>query len=322
MKIAIFHPKSKPMPPQDYSPVESVIWETSKHLKRLRHKVRLLEFDLTSDIPDLIGDRHYDFCHIHYDKMFMMVPVLHIRYPHMKIGMSSHYSYLADPEKRKENNRENYFNWLLRNQVVYHFPVSQKDRDFYHSEGIPSYRLNRLNLGVPGDLIKFEKECEKPLETICLGKITQDRFQFMLQMIPSVSIAGPLEDNVGINPESYLGTWSRDQVYSDLTKYGNFVFISFNETKTPTVIKEALCAGLGVVTTEECAVDLDVTQPFIDIIPKDKINNMGYLKATIMENRMLSLTMRNYIRDYGMKEFAWSSLIKDYEQSIKDIVKQ
>ncbi len=323
MKIAIFHPKSKPMPPTGYSPVETVIWETHKHLTRLRHKVKLLEFDLTSDIPDLIGERHYDFCHIHYDKMFMMVPVLHNRYPHMKIGMSSHYSHIQDNWMRKVDNRVNYYNWMIRNKDVFHFPVSEQDRKFYLQEGILPHRINRLKLGVPADEINFTKVPSLATKTICLGKITQERGQFLVQNLPSVEVVGPIQDGIGFEKNNtYLGSWSQKDVFKNLTNFGSMILLSTKESKTPTVIKEALCAGLGIVTTESCAVDLDTSQPFVDIIPDNMIYNKNYVKKVILENRMMSIPMRHHIRDYGMKEFAWSSLIKDYEQSIKDIVKQ
>ena len=323
MKIAIFHPKTKPMPPTGYSPVESVIWETAKHLKRLRHKVTLLEFDLTSDIVDLLENRNYDFCHIHYDKMFMMVPVLTARYPYMKIGMSSHYSHIQSSQWRRIDRRESYYNWMIRNKDVFHFPVSEQDKRFYLQEGILPHRINRLKLGVAADDINFTKVPSLATKTICLGKITQERGQFLVQNLPSVEVVGPVQDDVGFEKNSsYLGCWSQKDVFKNLTNYGSMILLSTKESKTPTVIKEALCAGLGIVTTESCAQELDVSQPFIDIIPDNMIYNKGYVKKVILENRMMSIPMRHHIRDYGMKEFAWSSLIKDYEQSIKDIVKQ
>ena len=59
-----------------------------------------------------------------------------------------------------------------------------------------------------------------------------------------------------------------------------------------------MAAGLGLVISEEATANLDVTKPFIDVIPRNEINNKQYVKEVIEKNRKTSLSMRRDIRNY------------------------
>jgi len=100
-----------------------------------------------------------------------------------------------------------------------------------------------------------------------------------------------------------------------LTKYGNLVLLSDGEAD-PLVVKEALVAGLGVVVSECASANLDRTKLFITIIPNDKLDDISFVTEAIINNRVISVKMREQIREYALTEFAWSAIIDKFIQNI------
>ena len=80
-----------------------------------------------------------------------------------------------------------------------------------------------------------------------------------------------------------------------------------------------MAAGLGLVLSEQSTANLDLSQPFITVIPDDKIDDIAYLWEKIIENRQVSLGMRKEIREYCYTNFDWSSIIKQYKEIINSI---
>ena len=78
-------------------------------------------------------------------------------------------------------------------------------------------------------------------------------------------------------------------------------------------------AGLGLVLSEQSTANLDLSQPFITVIPDDKIDDFDYLKEKIEENRKVSLGMRKEIREYCYTNFDWGNIIKKYKKIIESI---
>ena len=101
----------------------------------------------------------------------------------------------------------------------------------------------------------------------------------------------------------------------NLTAYANMVLLSAGEAH-PFVCLEAMAAGLGLVLSEQSTANLDLSQPFITVIPDDKLNDKSFLKQKIQENRKVSLGMRNEIREYCLTNFDWSNIIKQYMEII------
>jgi glycosyltransferase involved in cell wall biosynthesis len=96
-----------------------------------------------------------------------------------------------------------------------------------------------------------------------------------------------------------------------LTDYGNLVLLSNGEAD-PLVVKEALIAGLGVVLSECSSANLDLTKPFITVIPQEKIDDLLYVAQAIEQNRRISLENRENIRTYALEHFAWNKIINQY----------
>ena len=63
--------------------------------------------------------------------------------------------------------------------------------------------------------------------------------------------------------------------------------------------------------------DLDKSLPFVTVIPDDKWNDIEYVEQELKKNRDISVTMRKEIRQYGVDNFSWQVLVKDYVKNIE-----
>ena len=76
----------------------------------------------------------------------------------------------------------------------------------------------------------------------------------------------------------------------------------------------------AMVNRRQCYwLNLDLSKPFITVIPDNKLEDTEYLKEKIEENRKVSLGMRKEIREYCFTNFDWSSIIKQYKEIINSI---
>jgi hypothetical protein len=152
-----------------------------------------------------------------------------------------------------------------------------------------------------------------------LAKIDYRKRQHLFQSIDSLWYAGNNADPRFDTNKNYLGEWSKDALYKELTDYGNLVLLSDGEAH-PLVCMEALSAGLGVVVTEWGKANLDETLDFITIIPENKINDLEYVEKKIIENREYSLQHRKDILEYS-KNFDWIQVLqKHYLPNIEKII--
>jgi len=134
----------------------------------------------------------------------------------------------------------------------------------------------------------------------------------------NIDFAGPIADSRFDDQKNYLGTLTKREVYNELTQYANLILLSDGEGHAR-VCLEAMAAGLGLVVSEQAAANLDLSLPFIDVIPNSKITDLEFIKRTIKKNREVSLSMREEIRSYCIKEFGWENIIKKYEKAMLSI---
>ena len=104
----------------------------------------------------------------------------------------------------------------------------------------------------------------------------------------------------------------------NLTAYANMILLSSGEAH-PFVCLEGMAAGLGMVLSEQSTANLDLSQPFITVIPDKKLEDTEYLKEKIEENREISLGMRQEIREYCRTNFDWVNIIQQYKKIIDSI---
>ena len=75
---------------------------------------------------------------------------------------------------------------------------------------------------------------------------------------------------------------------------------------------EAMSAGLGLVISQWATANLDVSLPFIDVIPESKISDIDYVTKIIDKNKKTSIGMRKQIRQYVLDNFSWKKVVENY----------
>ena len=174
--------------------------------------------------------------------------------------------------------------------------------------------------GVNVNEFNFVSDPEHPDRSIYLAKIDYRKRQHLFQSIDSLWYAGNIADDRFNTKKNYLGEWSKDRLYNELTEYGNLVLLSDGEAH-PLVCMEALAAGLGVVVCQWGAANLDTSKEFITVIPENKISDIAYVESKMIENREYSRHNRKDILEYS-KQFDWINVMRDiYIPTIEKIIR-
>jgi len=317
MKLYLIGPGFHPIPPTGWGAIESLIWDYYENLKRYKDiEVEIInETDLVQVITKCNSGQP-DVVHIMYDDYVVIAPHLQCKC----ILYSSHYAYITDPSfKRKYKYYfENIFKKVIENQnyITIH-SISPKISDVYKQYGFRNTIRTVCN-GAREDLFRYT---ERPLyltRSIYLAKIEFRKSQYKYQTIPSIDFVGNYYDSpFDTKRKNYLGEWSKTVLYENLTDYGNLILLSEGEAD-PLVVKEALVAGLGVVISECSAANLDLSLPFITVIPDDRLLDIEYIHYHIEQNRQYSVVHREQIRDYALSQFSWKSIIERYVKTIRD----
>ena len=303
MRIVLVGPGIMPIPPTGWGAVEILIWDTKNALEALGHEVKIVNTKDGRQILDEINSFRPDFVHVHYDEFIPIVP--YIQYP---CAITSHFGYLERPEMFNGYvNILNAFTEIKPNV----FCLSDGIKRVYRvMSGIPEERLFVTPNGVDTSRFRTTNKPQYPERSIYLAKIDYRKRQHMFQGIDSLWFAGNLADN-RFNPQkNYLGEWSKEVLFKNLTDYGNLVLLSDGEAH-PLVCMEALAAGLGVVVTEWGKANLDVDKEFITIIPENKIGDLKFIEDAIIKNREYSVAHREEIIKYA-EQFEWKEVIKKH----------
>ena len=302
MKISIVGPGIMPIPPTGWGAVEILIWDQKLALEKLGHEVDIVNTKSPVEIVQKINAYRPDFVHIQYDDFIELYP--YIQYP---CAITSHFGYL------EQSNKWGYY----YDRIVKPF-LRISPKIFCLSDGIKDVYKNELlieesNLYVTPNGVNTSKfatgDPKYPDRSLYLAKIDYRKRQSMFQSIGSLYYAGNNADpnfNTSIN---YLGEWSKEHLYNNLTDYGNLVLLSDGEAH-PLVCMEALAAGVGVVVCEYGAANLDTTKDFITVIPESKITDLKYLEDEIVKNRNYSVSHKDDIIKYA-SNFDWVNVIKE-----------
>lgn len=321
MKVCLVGPGIMSIPPTGWGAVESVIWETANELGELDYEGEILNTPDKQEIISSIEEGQFDFIHIHYDVFCDLIPEMMRVSPKSKIALSSHYPYIDQYNQHARDGYDRVFRWMIANgNKFYNFCVSEKDLNAFKSCGYPEKNLRLFKTGAQHRDIKFITDPQNKDRSIYIGKIDRRKAQFLYQPIDSIDFVGPIGDSYKFDyNKNYLGEWSRESICDRIGEYANTVLLSTGENGTPLVIKEALIAGLGVVTSQYCAYELDESLPFITIVPDDKLEDIDYVNNCLIENRNISLSMRDEISEYGIDNFSWEKLIKVYSENISNL---
>ena len=303
-----------PIPPTAWGAVEILVWDTKNALEELGHEVQIIN---TKDYRQIINGINAfvpDFVHVHYDEFIPIMP--YIQYP---AAITSHFGYL---ERREMFN--GYINVAKEFQrlkpVV--FCLSEVIKKVYNVMfDVPKENTYVTPNGVNLDRFRRSMDPEYPNRSLYLAKIDYRKRQHLFQSIDSLWYAGNLADNRFDTNKNYLGEWSKETLYEQLTDYGNLVLLSDGEAH-PLVCMEALAAGLGVVVCQWGAANLDLDKEFITVIPEDKINDIDFVEDAIIKNREYSINNREEIIQYS-KQFEWKEVLRNhYIPSVEKVIER
>ena len=312
MKISIIGPGLMPIPPKGWGAVESLIWDMANALKDLGQEVQIINTTDPNKVLAAIKEFDPDFVHINYDDFIVLYP--HIDKPK---AMTSHFGYLERPDMM--NGDVNIFN-KFQEMKPNVFCLSEGIKNIYKLfSNFPEEKLFVTPNGVNVDAFNFKEEPAHPHRSMYLAKVDYRKRQHLFQNIDSLWFAGNIVDERYDTKNNYLGEWTKDKLYEELTDYGNLVLLSDGEAHS-LVIMEAFAAGLGVVISEYARANLDLDKKFITLIPEKKIKDIDYVEGQIIRNREYSIKHRDEIREYG-KQFAWKKMLKEhYLPSIEKLI--
>lgn len=342
-KICLVGPGIMSIPPTGWGAVEILIWEYYQELQKIGWVVDIINTPDMNQIISKINSENYFFIHIHYDKFYPLMKDNLINSPHMAI--TSHYPYINNSLKHKDDNYTDIFDYLSvldspKESIYYNIILSQKDKlaflenhQLQKNANLEEYKskLKMIRNGANPNLFTFypNDELKKyPNKTLCLGWITTRKNQAILQSYliqhqkcELIDFAGRPEDlYFDYNHSSYLGEWSKKDVYSKMKEYSNLILLSLGEAD-PLVVKEALMGGIGVVITESSAAHLDTSKAWITILEDSRINDFPYILEKIEENKYYSRDKSQEIRDYAIKQFSNQKIIKDYSDWLLELRK-
>ena len=330
MKIALIAPGILPVPPPGWGAVEILIWDYYNELRVAGHDVVIInkirrdpneqsnpETTYCRELISEINNGGFDFVHLHYDVLFHIVSFLIARV----IGITSHYPYIDNLDKHHADGFNRIFQFMVhmphtgsQSQVLINFVLADKDIECLIRNGADSRYIYKLENGIADRFTsKSSMEAAHMDKTIYLGKITSRKGQSRYCNLEGIHIIGPGGEGLA----NYQGSWTRDEVYSKLSDYGNLMLLSEGEAD-PLVVKEAMMAGLGVVINETSGKNLERDLDFVSIIPDSRLDDLEYIQCAIDNNRKISYQKRDIIRQYAREHFSWSPLIVKYTEIVEN----
>ena len=311
MKIALIGPGIMPIPPEGWGGVEHLIWNFAQQLKKTGDEVVIINTPDLQKIVITANSEEFDAVHLHYDQFANVMPQIKCK----KKMITSHYPYLENPEPQYV-----FLYDLLKNSDCHIVSLSDRIKEEFVRRDIDGTNVSVLPCGIDTELYTLDATALHPDRSIVVGKIEPRKRQASLQKknLNIDFIGNSVDPSFDTTDSRYFGEQSKQDIMENLTAYANMILLSSGEAH-PFVCLEGMAAGLGLVLSEQSTANLDLSQPFITVIPDDKIEDRTYLKQKIQENREISLGMRKEIRDYCFTNFDWSSIIKQYKEIINKL---
>lgn len=314
MKIALIGPGIMPIPPNGWGAVETTIWEYYNALKRIGCDVHIVNTPDMNEIIHTVNTNKFDVAHLHYDVFYPILDHLECE----KIIFTSYYPFITNISKYNADGFMPIFEFITRHNKTYLIQcLSNEILNFLVSHGANKDNLFVLPNGANDESFKFTQSPSKVNRAIYLGKIEPRKMQYVYQYIDNIDFVGHINDDKFINKTNYIGHWSREILYQNLTEYGCLVLLSIGDA-SPLVCCEALMAGLGLVISKHCDANLDLNLPFITIIPDDKLDDLDYVEKEIKRTLEIAKSMRNEIRQYGISVFSFNTIVHNYMNIINN----
>ena len=308
MRIAFIAPGTLPVPTPAYGGIELVVWNYYQVLVDKGHEVHIVNVRRSASrvlrkfrklrIICKVNSFKPDLVHIMTPKYFRLQRYLRCR----NVFLTDHAAKISLPNQSRHRR-------ALR-KGAHVVCLSERIRGHYLAIGVAPDLAHVVPNGVMTEQYRFVENPKFSDRSIYLALVDQRKRQYLFCGIPGLDFVGPIFDKTDFTDENYLGEWSRAKIAQDLTEYANLVLLSEMEA-APMVVLEALASGLGLVISETAAVNLDVSLPFIDVIPEDKIHDRDFVACVIAENRVKALGMRKQIREYAVNNFDVAKIIEN-----------
>lgn len=324
MKIALIGPGIMQIPPPGWGAVEILIWDYYLELKKQGQEVDIINIirnngaeqnnpysEYCQNLINTINIGNYGFVHIHYDVFYHIIPFL----TSTKIGITSHYPFVDQIEKHSMDGFSKTFSNICNNVNHYIFALSKKDFSVFEENCFDKSKLFLLLNGANHNEILPVNDKEFNNKSIYVGKVEERKQQHKYYTIPNIDFYGKCNNEIIQKFPCFKGELSHFEMVKKMSQYGNLILLSTGENGTPLVIKEALMAGLPVVTNKHSINDLHLELPFVDIIPDDKIDDLNYIYHTIQEN-LKKQVLKDEIRAYAMQHFSWEKLVQEYVNNV------
>jgi hypothetical protein len=305
------------IPPKGWGAVEALIWDYKFHLEKLGHEFEIVNTREPQEVIEKVNSLSLDVVHVHNDLFFPVMPYLNVP---VRI-LCTHDANVTARNLATGHPQLVLYRKIMLEEDFFICCLSDRIKGSFARLGVTRARLFLAKNGARADLFRFNETAELPDRSVCVGAVSERKRQYLLSWLDWIDFVGPKQDKrFNYSTPNYLGQWSREFLYSNLTRYANLVLLSESEA-APLVVREALMAGLGVVVSEAAAVDLDRKQPFIEIIPERRVRDKDYVAAAVKNNQRIAVKSRQTIRRYAVEHFDWSRLIKEYDRNVAVFLK-
>ena len=308
--IVLVGPGIMTIPPPGWGAVEILIWDYYQELTSQGHEAVIVNPLRTSPYDQQpntaysqaliqeINSHQADMVHIHYDCLHYLIPFLTC--PHLCI--TSHFPYIGNTEKY--DGYHDVFHALCKNESHSILAVSMKDYDVFkvfalHPEKV-FYTPNGSSPIPPLDRPGLYLD-----KSIYVAKVEPRKKQHFYAGIPNLDFYGKCNDPMFRTLPCYKGEKEHGEMVQLMREYGSLVLLSDGENGGPLVIKEALMAGIPIVTNQYSGME---PMPFIDIIPEERLHDLAYVQEVIEKSRTKD---RTGIREYAA-QYSWKTIVSDY----------
>ena len=308
-KIVLVGPGILPIPPPGWGAVEILMWEYYQELTAQGQEVVIVNPLRKSPLDQQpstlyseqlireINSHKGDLVHIHYDCLHYIIP--HLTCP--RICITSHFPYIGNEEQY--GGYHEVFHALCHNERHSIMAISTKDYEIFKAYALhPEKVYYTPNGSYP--LPPLDRNGLYRNKSIYVAKVEPRKKQHVYCCIPNLDFYGKCDDTFRTLP-CYKGEKEHGEMVNLMREYGSLVLLSDGENGGPLVIKEALMAGIPVVTNRHSGME---PMPFVDIIPDDKLYDMAYVEDVIQKSRSKD---RTGIREYA-SQFSWTHVVRRY----------
>lgn len=307
---------SLPSESKDYNlELENIITTYYTKLKELSYEVFYInhmnnKISYVADMIQEVNNLRPDLVFIMSDIRIDMVSYIDCKkiwyYPHnyllTDIMNNQNIPYFHNVFKKIIMNKDKISKLLLPSELM---------KNSFIKFGFPENKCSILPYPINHIDIEWMQEPYYKNKTLCISNINDNERQNLLLLIDNVYLVGLIKNySFPTEHKRYLGDWTQNQIKEKLTQYSNIILISKHAT-SPIILKYAMAAGCGIVISEACKANLDISKPWITLLEEKRINDIEYIKTMINNNHIMCQGIRDTIRTYAKNEFQWNYIFQE-----------